>query len=76
MGLYLLVGLVFLSLSLTVYYDIPQLNLGLHLHHHRDIFTKSVDNLDKTVSERLETEGESSNIGIVNENASYKSDDE
>lgn len=42
-GVYLLVGLVFLSLSLTVYYDIPQLNLGLHLHHHRDIFTDPDD---------------------------------
>lgn len=37
-GIYLLCGLVLLSLTLTVYYDIPQLNLGLHLHRHRDIF--------------------------------------
>jgi hypothetical protein len=34
-GIYLLGGLVLLSLTLTVYYDIPQLNLGLHLHRHR-----------------------------------------
>ena len=34
-GIYLLCGLVLLSLTLTVYYDIPQLNLGLHLHRHR-----------------------------------------
>ncbi|XP_023348818.1 potassium channel subfamily K member 1 isoform X2 [Eurytemora carolleeae] len=38
-GIYLLFGLVMLSLTLTVYYDIPQLNLGLHLHRHRDIYT-------------------------------------
>jgi len=37
-GLYLITGLVLLSLTLTVYYDIPQLNLGLHLHRHRDIY--------------------------------------
>jgi len=36
-GIYLLTGLVMLSLTLTVYYDIPQLNLGLALHRHRDI---------------------------------------
>ena len=34
-GLFLLFGLVLTSLSLTVFYDIPQLNLGLHLHRHR-----------------------------------------
>jgi hypothetical protein len=34
-GIYLLCGLVLLSLTLTVYYDIPQLNLGLHLHRTR-----------------------------------------
>ena len=34
-GLYLLFGLVLTSLTLTVFYDIPQLNLGLHLHRHR-----------------------------------------
>ena len=34
-GLFLLLGLVFMSLTLTVFYDIPQLNLGLHLHRHR-----------------------------------------
>ena len=26
-----------MTLSLTVFYDIPQLNLGLHLHQHMDI---------------------------------------
>jgi len=36
-GLFLLLGLVFMSLTLTVFYDIPQLNLGLHLLRHRDI---------------------------------------
>ena len=34
-GLFLLFGLVLTSLTLTVFYDIPQLNLGLHLHRHR-----------------------------------------
>ena len=34
-GLFLLMGLVFMSLTLTVFYDIPQLNLGLHLLRHR-----------------------------------------
>lgn len=36
-GLFLLFGLILTSLTLTVFYDIPQLNLGLHLHRHRDI---------------------------------------
>lgn len=35
---YLLIGLLFMSLTVTVYYEIPQLNLGLHLHHHRDLY--------------------------------------
>ena len=34
-GLFLLFGLILTSLTLTVFYDIPQLNLGLHLHRHR-----------------------------------------
>ena len=34
-GVFLLMGLIFLSLTLTVFYDIPQLNLGLHLLRHR-----------------------------------------
>ena len=34
-GLFLLVGLVLTSLTLTVFYDIPQLNLGLHPHRHK-----------------------------------------
>ena len=34
---YLLLGLVFMTLTLTVFYDIPQLNLGLRLHKHMDI---------------------------------------
>ena len=37
-GLFLLLGLVFMSLTLTVFYDIPQLNLGLHLLRHRSAF--------------------------------------
>jgi len=28
-----------MSLTVTVFYDIPQLNLGLHLHKHADIRT-------------------------------------
>ena len=34
-GLFLLMGLVFMSLTITVFYDIPQLNLGLHLLRQR-----------------------------------------
>ena len=34
-GLFLLFGLVLTSLTLTVFYDIPQLNLGLHLQRHK-----------------------------------------
>ena len=34
-GLFLLIGLVMMSLTLTVFYDIPQLNLGLQLLRHR-----------------------------------------
>ena len=41
-GLFLLFGLVLTSLSLTVFYDIPQLNLGLHLHRHRSITTHQI----------------------------------
>ena len=40
-GLFLLFGLVLTSLTLTVFYDIPQLNLGLHLHRHRSDQTPS-----------------------------------
>jgi len=36
-GLFLLLGLVLTSLTLTIFYDIPQLNLGLHLHRYKDI---------------------------------------
>lgn len=36
-AVYLLLGLIFMTLTLTVFYDIPQLNLGLHLHQHMDI---------------------------------------
>ena len=42
MGLFLLFGLVLTSLSLTVFYDIPQLNLGLHLHRHRSHTTQQI----------------------------------
>jgi len=42
-GLFLLFGLVLTSLTLTVFYDIPQLNLGLHLHRHRDIFAEEYE---------------------------------
>ena len=38
---YLLLGLVFMTLTATVYYDIPQLNLGLVLHQHKDIHIPS-----------------------------------
>ena len=41
-GLFLLFGLVLTSLSLTVFYDIPQLNLGLHLHRHRSHNTANI----------------------------------
>lgn len=50
-GLYLLFGLVLTSLTLTVFYDIPQLNLGLHLHRHRDIFADDFDGNKQTKSE-------------------------
>jgi len=36
-AIYLLLGLVFMTLMATVYYDIPQLNLGNVLHQHKDI---------------------------------------
>jgi len=42
-GMFLLFGLVLTSLTLTVFYDIPQLNLGLHLHRHRDISENGFD---------------------------------
>ena len=35
---YLLVGMIFVSLTMTIYCDIPQLNLGLKLHKHTDIY--------------------------------------
>ena len=34
---YLLLGMVLMSLTLTVFYDIPQLNLGFNLHTYSDI---------------------------------------
>ena len=42
-ALFLLAGLVLVSLTLTVYYDIPQLNLGLHLHTHKSVKLKQTD---------------------------------
>ena len=36
-SVYLLLGIVFMSLFLTVFYDIPQLNLGFKLHTYSDI---------------------------------------
>ena len=33
----MLLGLVFMSLAASIFYDIPQLNLGLVLHQHKDI---------------------------------------
>ncbi|TRY78230.1 hypothetical protein TCAL_04248 [Tigriopus californicus] len=36
-AIYLLMGLVFMTLTATVFYDIPQLNLGTMLHQHKDI---------------------------------------
>lgn len=50
-GLFLLFGLVLTSLTLTVFYDIPQLNLGLHLHRHRDIFAEEYEEKRATKSE-------------------------
>ena len=35
--MYLLLGMVLMSLTLTVFYDIPQLNLGFNLHTYSDI---------------------------------------
>ena len=35
--MYLILGIVFMSLTLSVFYDIPQLNLGLQLHSYADI---------------------------------------
>jgi len=42
-GLFLLLGLVLTSLTLTIFYDIPQLNLGLHLHRYKDIAEDKVN---------------------------------
>jgi hypothetical protein len=36
-AVFLLLGLIFLTLTATVFYDIPQLNLGSALHHHMDL---------------------------------------
>jgi len=43
-AIYLLLSLVFLSLTLSVFYDIPQFNLGLHLNKHRDIYLDEEQN--------------------------------
>ena len=47
-AVYLLFGLIFMTLTMTVFYDIPQLNLGLHLHSYADIRpqdSKKADNI-------------------------------
>jgi len=51
-GLYLLTGMVLLSLTLSVYYDIPQLNLGLHLHRHKDILQTDTNDANNKNSEQ------------------------
>ena len=48
---YLLLGIVFMSLTLTVFYDIPQLNLGLHLHKHADIHLRDDDDAGLTTTD-------------------------
>ena len=37
MAAYLLLGLVFITLGVTVFYDIPQLNLGSMLQQQKDL---------------------------------------
>ena len=42
-----------MTLTLTVFYDIPQLNLGLHLHKHMDIHIGDDPNPDDQQTERF-----------------------
>ena len=48
-SVYLILGIVFMSLTLSVFYDIPQLNLGLQLHSYADIRFKD-DRNTETIS--------------------------
>jgi len=45
-AVYLLLGLIFMTLTMTVFYDIPQLNLGLQLHSYADIRPKDSNKAD------------------------------
>ena len=45
-SVYLLLGLIFMTLTMTVFYDIPQLNLGLQLHSYADIRPKDSNKAD------------------------------
>ncbi len=40
-AVYLLLGLVFITLGVTVFYDIPQLNLGVMLQQQQDLHIPS-----------------------------------
>lgn len=68
-GLFLLMGLVFMSLTLTVFYDIPQLNLGLHLLRHRDISDKD----STTTIKRKHTDSETSTQTMLKPSIDYTS---
>ena len=47
---YLLLGLVFMTLTATVFYDIPQLNLGTVLQQQKDLHLKRA--LSKTMEDQ------------------------
>ena len=49
-SVYLILGIVFMSLTLSVFYDIPQLNLGLQLHSYADIRFKDDEKNAETIS--------------------------
>ncbi len=61
---YLLLGLVFLTLAATVFYDIPQLNIGNVLHQQKDltIATSKANSTGTNEEQGSETKSERSRL--------------
>lgn len=64
---YLLLGLVFMTLTATVFYDIPQLNLGTVLHQHKDIKLDDDDLEERPVLRSISPKNPKSNSRVAPE---------
>lgn len=66
-AVYLLLGLVFMTLTATVFYDIPQLNLGTVLHQHKDIKLDDDDLEERPVLRSISPKNPKSNSRVAPE---------